>query len=275
MKIGLALGGGGARGLAHLAILQVFDEFGIRPHRIAGTSIGAIVGAAYASGTTASELQDAAHQLILSEDIPVSSWFSHDGPARHWLQLLSPSWGLQGLMDAERFLAEYQHLYQIDTFDDLKIPMQIVAADYWTRQQIVIDSGDVMTAVRASMAVPGLFAPVQHENYLLVDGGAVNPVPFDLLFNDCDFTIAVDIMGHRDLDHSEPPNLIECILGTFQIMQKSILEQKLLARRPDVYLSPEIYAVRVMEFNKISQITEQTQAACEQLREVLRSHLET
>jgi len=273
MRIGIALGGGGARGLAHLPILQVFDDLGLRPHRIAGTSIGAIAGAAYAAGASAAELIQAADRLINAERIQLASWFDDDERPRHWLQLLSLGWGSNGLLNADRFLELLQQQWGISTFDALRIPLTVVATDYWAREEVVLQEGDVIAALAASMAVPGIFPPRQMGDRWLVDGGAVNPVPFDLLLDDCDLTIAVDIMGHRPGDHHAAPDLLECIFGSSQIMQRSIIQHKLELRRPDIYLAPEIHSVRVLEFNKAEQIYAESETACEQLRTALKALL--
>ena len=270
MRVGIALGGGGARGLAHVAILEILDELGIRPHRIAGTSIGAVVGAVYAGGATAAEMRSAAEAITQTSMDRLREWFQNPQRPVHWLQLLAPEWEATGLLSAERFLSQLQEQFQLSTFDALSIPLSIVATDYWSRSEVVFTEGDVLTAVRASMAVPGIFPPLLWNDKLLTDGGAVNPVPFDLLFADCDYTIAVDVMGRRSAEPDLAPNFLETMLGTFQIMERVIIDQKLASRRPDLYLAPDICGVKVLEFNKLDQIFAETEPVCAQLRAALK-----
>ena len=272
-KVGLALGGGGARGLAHILMLEVLEELGIRPHRIAGTSIGAIVGSLAASGLPAAEIRQSAEALVRADFNLLGEWFQGRQLSPHWLQLLSIEWGSGGLLNPDRFFDELQQFGQLTTFDALPIPLTIVAADYWTRQQVVFDSGDVLTAVHGSMAVPGIFAPVPVDDWLLIDGGTVNPVPFDLLLDDCDLTIAIDVLGSRGDGDRTVPSVIESVLSTFQVMEQAIITEKLSDRAPDIYVRPEVTDVRVLEFNKLDQILTQALPARDQLRRELEALL--
>lgn len=275
MRVGLALGGGGARGLAHIRILEVLEEVGIRPHRIAGTSIGAIMGVVYASGATATEMRSAIDEITHISGEEFRQWFqNHDRPV-HWLQLLAPEWGPSGLLRADRLLSELKERFRLSDLESLAIPVSIVATNYRSQSQVVFTEGDVMTAVQASMAVPGIFPPVIIDDTLLTDGGAVNPVPFDLLFDDCDFTIAVDVMGHRLAEPDAVPSFLELMFGTFQIMERSIVDEKLARRAPDLYIAPDINGVRVLEFNKTDQIFAEAEPACVQLRRSLEDLLKS
>lgn len=273
MRIGIALGSGGARGLAHIAVLEVLEQMGIRPCRIAGTSIGAVVGAAYASGASVAELKNEVNELVHLSNERLQAWFQNPERPIHWLQFLAPEWGSAGLLQADEFLQGLKERFQLGTFDSLSIPLQVVAGDFQSRAEVVLAEGEVITAVQASMAVPGIFTPVTIRNRLLVDGGSVNPVPFDLLFDDCDLTIAVDVMGQRAHSDDEMPNFLEVVLASFQIMQRSIIDAKMQHRTPDLYVAPEIHGVRTLEFNKADQIFAETRPACDQLRKSLEAIL--
>ena len=163
----------------------------------------------------------------------------------------------------------------VDTFEALAVPLKVVAADFWNRREVVFDSGPLVPALSASFSLPGIFKPVQHEDVVLVDGGCVNPVPFDLLRDSCDIVIAVDVLGTRVPDDDDPiPGFADALLNTFQIAETSIAEQKRLIAPPDIYLDPDIRDVRVLEFHKGDQIYEQSAAECERLRAELGRLLE-
>lgn len=267
-KIGIALGGGGAKGLSHVLLLEVIDEFGIRPHKIAGTSIGAIVGVLYASGLRASAIREYIEELSLTE----KNRFP-DAPTRKnvlkWLRFIDIGWKVGGLLRADAFLNHLMERVKVRNFEELAIPLCVVAADFWNRSQVVFDTGDIRTAVHASMAVPGIFTPVVVDKQVLVDGGVVNPVPYDLLLDDCDITVAVDVMGNRTESANLIPSFSESIFNTFQIMEKTILRHKIAARPPDIYISPEIVDIQMLEFYKADEIFKQAQSAKEQLRREL------
>ena len=159
-RIGYALGGGGARGLSHIGVMKVLEEHGIYPDVIAGTSMGALVGALYASGLRAGDIERA-----LRLDL------------RRLAMLADVTWSLSGLVKGKRVTAALESFLGDLTFADLKIPFACVATDIVNGQQIIMRSGPVITAVRASISVPGLFTPVKVRGRYLVDGGLVNMVP--------------------------------------------------------------------------------------------------
>jgi NTE family protein len=270
MRIGLALGGGGAKGLAHIPILEVLDELGVRPSAIAGTSIGAVIGAFYASGVPARQIRDEFHQLIFPEDEADAGGFELPRGIRQLLDLIDIDVKSGGLLRGEKFLDRLYEDVRARTFEELQIPLKVVATEFWTREQRVVETGELIPAVRASMSLPVLFSPVVHGTAVLMDGGAVNPVPYDLLFDDCDFTIAVDVAGQRTPGPNDQiPSLTESIFNTFQIMSKAIVDQKLRVRAPDVYLRPEIVDVQVLDFDRAEEIYAGAESACQELRERL------
>lgn len=194
-KIGLALGGGGARGLAHIPLLHVFDELGIRPYRIAGTSIGAVIGALYASGISGAEIREGVSRMVMAKGESFRDVF-HRKDAFKWIQFLDLEFGHGGLLKGDKFIAFLYEAMSVSCFEDLQIPLQVVTTDFHSSEQVVISSGELLDAVKASMALPGLFTPVRWEGRVLIDGGSVNPVPFDL-FHDCDVVVAVNVMGEK------------------------------------------------------------------------------
>ncbi len=271
-KIGIALGGGGAKGLSHILMLEVIDEFGIKPHRIAGTSIGAIVGVLYASGLNGKALGEHIEKMSFTEKDSFADAFTKKDVFK-WLQFIDIGWNDGGLLRADSFLDHLMQLIKISDFEELTIPLSVVAADFWKRDQVVFDSGDLRTAVHASMAVPGIFNPVVVHEQVLVDGGVVNPVPYDLMLDDCDITIAIDVMGNRTESKDLIPSFSESIFNTFQIMQKALLRQKFAAHPPDISISPDIVDIQMLEFYKAEEILKQAQPAADQLRRELEKAL--
>ncbi|MCW8828733.1 MAG: patatin-like phospholipase family protein [Gammaproteobacteria bacterium] len=268
-RIGIALGGGGAKGLAHIPILELLDEAGLRPHRIAGTSIGAIIGVLYASGMKGQDIRELLNRLTVSkEESWFESLFSED--LGRWLDFAEFGVGNGGLADSSGLIAYLHEYIGAERFEQLAIPLSVVATDFWSREQVVLQSGELWSALKASIAIPGLFEPVQREGRLLVDGGLVNPVPYDLLFDECDLVIAVDVLGERTAESAEGPGYFETIFNTFQIMQHSIMREKLRQREPDIYLKPAIENVRVLEFYKIDEIYAQAQGEKERLKRLIR-----
>jgi NTE family protein len=161
-RLGLALGGGGVRGLAHIGVLKVLEREGIPIHFLAGTSMGGLVAAAYASGLSARELE--AEALRMSRP-------------RNLLALLDrrlPSRGLLQGEQVEQYLAE---LLGDVSFDELRIPLALIAADLNTEQKAVLQQGRLVDAVRCTIAFPGLFSPVELCDQLLVDGGLLDNLP--------------------------------------------------------------------------------------------------
>ena len=266
--IGLALGAGGANGLAHIAVLEALDEMEVRPEIIAGSSIGAILGVLYASGISGREMRKSALEIFESQPSIWGGWLERI-TGSGLLEMLRPGLGDGGLLDPEGVLDFVREKIRVQNFEELKIPLKVVAADFWRREQVVFDSGEIIPAIEASMAVPGLFAPVRYQERLLVDGAIVNPVPFDLVLDRCDISVAVDVSGKSSPDNKERPSYLDTIFATFEIMQESIMQQKLRIYSPDIYLRPEVVDVRLMQFNKIKRILKEAEPARERLKEEL------
>ena len=130
-------------------------------------------------------------------------------------------------------------------------------------------------AVRASYSIPGLFAPIKIKNRILIDGGAVNPLPYDLIKKQCDITIAIDITSFNSMNAQEMPSTFDSVFTTYQIMQNSIIQEKLKFVKPDIYIKPNIYDVRVFDFAKADSIFEQARPAKRELKKQLEKFLIT
>lgn len=268
----MALGSGGARGLAHMSMLGVLDELGIRPRRIAGSSMGAVIGVLYASGLSAKDIRGIIDSLTVSKD---ESWFDavFSEDLIRWAEFFDPTTGGGGLIEADAFIEFLRKKTGCEQFEDLAIPLQVVATDFWSREQVVFASGELWPAVRASMSMPGLFTPVTHAGRVLVDGGLVNPVPYDVFPDSCGITVAVDVLGTRTPEESPVPSYFEASFNTFQIMQASIVNAKIAHRQPDIFLRPDIRDVRVLEFYRFDEIVRQAVPERERLKAELKKRV--
>ncbi len=257
-RVGLALGGGGAKGLSHIAFLKVLDELGVRPTVIAGASIGAVIGGLYAAGVSGARLEQLLKTIGFMDLYKIALDFS----------ILSNS----AIFTGKRVEEFFAQRLPIQTFEELEIPLKIVATDFWNRREVVFASGSLITAIRASMAMPAVFEPVLLDGKVLIDGGAVNPLPYDLLLNECDLTIAIDVSGEKTYTLNDPvPNMVESILSTFQIMQASIVEGKKRVSPPDIYVKPALTNIRVLDFYRYKEILAGVQDEVQGFKETLKN----
>ncbi len=272
-KIGIALGGGGAKGLAHIPILEVFEELGIRPVCVAGTSIGAILGVLYCSGIAPSQTRRELTEVSLSGEERLRDLLGKREILK-WLDFARFQFDRSALLRSDRVMDILFSDLGPRRFEDLHTPLKVVATDFWAREPVVLDRGELIPALKASMAVPGVFPPVEIEGRLLVDGGMVNPIPYDLLPRDCDITIAVDVAGRRTSSSDEIPSMVDLVFNAFQIAARSIVQEKLSRVKPDIYVEPDIEDIRLLEFYKAAQVFRQAQAAKEKFKRELELILE-
>ncbi|MEY6431522.1 patatin-like phospholipase family protein [Thioalkalicoccus limnaeus] len=271
-RIGLALGSGGARGLAHILVLEMLDELGVRPAGLAGSSIGSVIGALYAAGRSGRAIRELFDRLLINE---ADDWRDILGrkDLLRWFDFLDLDIGQGGLVGPESFLDYLVETMEAATFEDLDIPLQIVAADLWTGRPVVFDRGDLRRAIAASIAMPGLFPPIRDQGNYLVDGGIANPVPYDLLLDRYDIVIAVDVLGERVPNEAEAPSMAQTIFASFNNMQRSILSAKLADRSPDILIQPDLRDVRVLEFYRAEDIYRQAEPSIGPARDRLQALL--
>jgi NTE family protein len=271
-RVGIALGAGGANGLAHIEMLDVLDNMGLRPHRIAGSSIGAVIGALYASGMSAVDIRELATAAFVEGDSGLMDKLMSD-QTMHWLELVELEVGNGGLLDSQRILTHFYRSIGARRFEDLDIRLDIVAGDLWDKKQVVLSDGELLPAVQASMAIPGIFEPVRIDGRVLIDGGTVNPVPWDLLFDDCDIVVGVDVSGVRTRPESGETGFFEVLFNSVKVMQSAIVGEKLRHRRPDILIAPQIKDIRALEFYNAESVFEQAKPARKQLENELRALL--
>jgi NTE family protein len=266
--IALALGGGGARGLAHILMLEVFDELGLKPKIIAGTSIGALFGAAYASGLSA-RLIKAHTEEVLGQRLGLTRYLlsARSEPVQRLLNILPIR---SSLLKPEALLDLMLPSKIASDFADLAIPLKVVATDFYAQDQIVLDAGDLRSAVAASMALPALFTPVSRNGRVLMDGGLVNPLPFDVLEGEAGITVAIDVSG-ASLGTGELalPTAFSALVSSSQILQRSIVREKLKAQQPDIYIDVEVDEFHVLEFHRFKDVMTAAGRAKDQLKRQL------
>lgn len=265
IRLGLALGGGGARGLAHIPLLEVLDKMGVRPSCIAGTSIGAVLGALYASGVKGSEIRSLVEETIIRKNTSPVELLKD---IRRLVQFMDIDFLGPGVIKGDSVMNYFYDAIHTDNFKDLEIPLKVVATDFWASDQVVISSGNLLTAVKASMGLPGLFTPVKCGERILIDGGGVNPVPYDVL-DDCDLIVAVNVLGYAESESGKPPGAVKAILEMFDIMQRSIVETKRTISQPEIYIEPDIRNIGMLEFHRADEIYLSTEASCRELEKKL------
>ena len=265
-RIALALGGGSARGFAHVPMLEAFDELGIRPSVIAGTSMGAICGAAYAAGLTGAEMREQLTALFANRAYFVRRFA---GKLRGGFSAL---WSarMPGVVDPvtlfEMLLPEAMRC----DFAALKIPFLAIAADFYGIEQVVLDKGPLIPALAASSALPSLARPVVLGGRTLIDGGFVNPVPYDVVLDRADVTVAVDVTGMpRRRPGGKLPRTLDAVTGSTQILFHSLTRAKLKVAAPQILIRPGVGAFGAMDYFKVKAILAAAQPAKEDLKRKL------
>lgn len=298
--VGLALGGGAARGWAHIGVLQALTEAGVRPCCVAGTSMGALVGASFAAGRI-----DKLAEAALAMD------------RRTLLSFLDRAFSRAGLQAGERLKRVLRDYIPVGDIAAMPVPFRAVATDLGTGMEVVLDQGDPVDAVRASISVPGLYTPVSRGGRFLVDGGLVNPIPVNVArAMGAELIVAVDV-NHDTLrarpylsrDQAEPadvppqerqedlailerltanirvpswaslvsqekhaegklPSLLETVVSSLAVSAVAIGELRLAADRPDVLVQPRVGHVRFLDLHRAEEAIE---AGYEATWEVLES----
>lgn len=253
--IGLALGGGGARGLAHITVLEVVEELKLPIACLSGTSIGSIIGWGIASGLSAVQMREIAISTFLdTREVASRAWKMRP---KGWSGLLQ---GLGTQLDPNAVLEAFMPDGLAENFDQLKIPLAVVATDYYGWASRTLAAGPIRPAVAASIAIPFVFKPTVLDGRVHVDGGVVNPLPTDALTT-CDMVVAVDVIGGPEPEGEnagdrvdEPPSQMESILGATQLCMQTITAAQLEKNPPDVLITPPIANFPALNFLKAREV---------------------
>lgn len=254
VKIGLALGGGAARGFAHVGVIAVLEEAGLKPSVLVGTSAGSLVAALYASGKTSAQLQQTALNM---EEVAITDW-------------MLPIFG-RGMFRGEALGRYVNELLAGRSIENMVIPLGIVATDLNSGQSMLFQRGDTGTAVRASSAVPAVFVPVKINGREYVDGGLVSPVPVRFARQmGADLVIAVDISSAPEANPAK--DTLQILLQTFAIMGKSINQYEL--KDADVVVQPSQVGLKSADFSARQRAIDSGRAAMLSALPALRARLE-
>jgi NTE family protein len=232
-KIGIALGGGAARGQAHIGVLKAFEEEGVPIDFIAGTSVGSLIGALYCAGYDWKDIQ------VLSRQIK-------------WGDLVSFGLPRKGFMNPDKMEKLLTKLIYGKEFKDMQVPFAAVAVDLNSGEEIVFDGGPVAPAVRASCSIPGIFTPARIDDKYYIDGGIVNSVPSDVVRSmGADFVIGVDLNSDR-IQEGEPKHLLDVLYYTFQILVKNNVQRGI--NDSDVIIAPDLTGYSYRNMNCLDEL---------------------
>ncbi|WP_105381610.1 patatin-like phospholipase family protein [Neorhizobium alkalisoli] len=261
----VAFGGGGARGVSHIQIIEALDELGIRPVAISGSSIGAIMGAGMASGMSGREIRDYTLETV-----------GHRGTLLNKLWSLGPATmrdkrgGFRfGHFNLELILDAFLPPQVPKDFADLEIPMKISATDYYGQAEVVLEKGELRQAIAASAAIPGLFMPIWVNGRIMIDGGVFNPVPYEQLMELADVVIGVDVVGAPEGDGTHPPNRIDSLFGASQLTMQASISLKLKLNPPQIFLRPSVNRFRVLDFLRAREILDESEGVKDELKRAI------
>ena len=253
-RIGLALGGGAAKGFAHVGVIAVLEEAGLRPDYVVGTSAGSLVAALYASGKSSAELQKTAMSM---EEAAITDWM---------LPLVG-----RGVLRGDALGRFVNESVGGRLIEDMRIPLGVVATDLGSGQAVLFQRGDTGTAVRASSAVPAVFVPVKINGRDYVDGGLVAPVPVRYARQmGAELVIAVDISTPPE--DSATKDTLQILLQTFSIMGKSINQHEL--READIVVRPSLAGLKTADFSARQRAIDAGRAAMLAALPALRARLQ-
>jgi len=245
-RVGLALSSGAARGLAHIGVLTVLEKEGIPIDMIAGTSMGALVGALYAQGKNADQIKSLAIE---------------QGSKRFSL-LADPALPKTGLIRGRKIKDMLKSIIGDIKFRDLRMPFACVATDISTGKGVMIKHGLVREGVRASISIPVLFTVVKWEDRYLVDGALVNPVPVNLLKSmGADFVIAVNAIPDRSAGEAKEPNIFNVIMQTIHIVAYQLLKSSLAGA--NVVIEPQVASIGYFDFHRAQECILQGELAAQ------------
>ena len=252
MKLGLALGGGGGRGAALIGVIEELDQLGVQPDLIVGTSIGGMMGALYATGIDSVGLEAFFRQMHVDN---LFAW-----PKDSW-----------SLVSNKKIEALLEKTIGRPDFSDLKIPLAVTATDLVNHRLMVLDEGDVVTAVLATIALPIILPPVEQNGFVLVDGGLLNNVPFDVAYaRGATHVIAIDITNATSDQEAKPSTpasgkldkllkytqrygAYQVMTGVIDLITEQSLKTRLALSEPNILIRPDIGTIGLLDFNRMDE----------------------
>lgn len=242
-KVGLALGGGAAKGFAHVGVLKVLEENNIPIDMVSGTSMGGLIGAMHCSGLKAEEIENLINKIT-------------------WRKLIDPSIPRRGLIKGDAIKNKIgENIKQY--FSELSKPLFITATDLLNQKEIIFNKGNLPKAVRATISLPGIFNPVEHNNTLLVDGGVSDILPIEILRKQgAELIIAVNVLNTRKNHQTEiqksietnnkmpKSNIYSILSSTFEMMASDLTLLSIEKANPNILISPDLREINYQDFHK-------------------------
>lgn len=240
-RIGLALSAGGAKGPAFIPFLAALDEMGLRPSVVAGSSAGALFGGLYAAGMSPSKMIETMESLGRAPQFQAYDFQLRGG----------------SLLKGQKAHEFIRRILPVHTFEETRIPFRAVAVDFWTREEVLLSSGNLADAIRASVSIPGIFSPFVVNDRVLIDGGIINPLPYDRIQEECDFVIALHLSeDDRPEEPGEIPPFTKMVIGTVRIMRDKITAIKSRYNPPDYYKRIGLSKLGLMDFRRWRETVE-------------------
>ncbi|MBY4610001.1 patatin-like phospholipase family protein [Rhizobium sp. 9T] len=269
--VAVAFGGGGARGLAHIHIIETLDELGIRPVAISGSSMGAIMGAGMAAGMSGAEIREHALTTVGNKTAVVARiWGLRPATVRD-----AVAKGIRiGQFNLERILRAFLPAELPARFEDLLVPMKVITTDYYGQNEVIIEDGELFPALAASSAIPAVFMPVRLRGRVMIDGGISNPVPYEPLMDLADIVVGIDVVGAPEGDGTHIPNRMESIFGSGQLMMQTAISLKLKLCQPHIFLRPTVGRTGVMDFLKARDVLAMSVGVKDELKFALDREIE-
>jgi NTE family protein len=261
-KIGLALGGGGARGLAHVGVLKILEKNNIKLDFICGVSMGALIASAYACGMSVEEMEEEATSLNKRTAI------------RKLLDLSNPK---RSLLKGRKTKNAIQEFVRNKNFSDCRIPLEIITTNLATGDEYIINRGKVADAVLASLSVPGIFPPVKIGPHYLIDGGVANPTPVDRLEkNGMDVLIGVDLMIKRKIEFDKDPGMVTTLIQAYEIIRtKAIRYNMRLMSKDTILIMPKIQGtINSFKFYDIDKFIRAGEEAAKEMMPIIKQRIE-
>lgn len=260
----LALGAGGARGLAHIHVASAFEELGIRPSLVSGSSIGSIIGAAICSGMSSSEMLEHVESIVAN---PIGIMWDVFRVGPDSFGTFFREGGLRiGELNLERVLEGVFPKDFARNFSDLEISLKISATDFYGQRAKIFDDGDLRFAMAASSAIPAVFLPVEREGRFYIDGNATDPCPIEVVQGHTDHVIAVDVSGGATGDPTKRPKKFDVTYASGQMMQQSIVRATASKFPKTILLCPPVDSYMALDFLKAREILAQTASLKEETK---------
>ena len=238
--LGIAFGGSGAEAIACIAYIRALEEIEVKPDIVSGTGVGAVVAAMYAAGMNSAAMTDFLKEI----EFP---------GAKRPINITKLKDARQGILDGLGLEEYFQMIVPIKVFDRLYFPLKVVAANYETGEEVVFADGDVGTAVRAAVSVPGIFSPHDIGGVFYLDGSCVNPVPFDVIRDDCDVLVAIDPLVNQDMG-MQGSGVFNSLMSAYDAARKSLTVKKERACAVDLHERVVVEEITAFDFARYEEI---------------------